>query len=476
MNARRLPMVVVALVMAAGLLVIGTDAPASVDVVFARPDRPATPAAPFTASVTESWFCPGVPAAGSGLGGEIVIANPSASPIEGRLTVLRPDGTPILENLTVAAFDRATVNIGDLADARFVGAMVEIDGGPAIVEQRAIHPAGTAVAPCSTSMSKEWYFADGFTVGGSLQHLVMTNPSPGRAIVNIGFVTRLGARSPTVFQGYVIPGESVRVIDLGQVGVQDEPLLAVEIQVTSGRIVAGRSQHLIAGGRLGYTMTLGAPSLDDQWWFADGEVAAGITETYVIYNPTDDDVAADLVFLGIPVDEGSPPLEPVTLQVPANSVVTFDTSAAGLPAGRHGAVVSTLTSDSVVVERVLTRPAGALVATTVQMGSQSAFVGSRWHAPVGTALAIEDALVVMNVSFAAGTITVNAWGPGGERPVPQLSDIELPANGIVTIDIPEGLVGAWLTITTDVPVVVERRPERATGLAGRTSALGIPQR
>lgn len=475
MNARRVPLVVVALLAAAGLVVVGTDPPASTDVVFATPDRPATPAAPTVSRTTESWFCPGVPANGDGLGGEIVVANPTAGPLEGRVTLLRPDGAPIVEQLSVQPFERTRLDVDELVEATFVGAMVEIDGGPAIVEQRAIHPAGTAIAPCSTSTSDEWYFADGFTVGGSLQYLILTNPSPGRAIVDIGFVTRLGARAPTVFQGYVIPGQGVRVIDLAEAGVQDEPTLAVEVQVTSGRIVAGRSQHLIAGGRLGYTMTLGAPSLDDQWWFADGETADGVTETYVVYNPTDDDVEADLVFLGIPVQEGTAPPEPVTLQVPADSVVAFDTSAAGLPPGRHGAVVSTLTSESIVVERVLTRPAGDQVATTVQLGAQSAFVGTRWHAPVGTALAIEDVLVVMNVSFSAGTISVNAWGPGGEQPVPRLADVELPANGIVTIPIPDGLVGAWLTVETDVPVLVERRPERDPRLSGRTSTLGIPE-
>lgn len=475
MRTRRLPFVVVAVIIAAGLIIVGTDQPATPDVIFATPARPATPAAPTEARTTESWFCPGVPASGDGFGGEIVVANPTGAPLDGRVTLLLPEGEPIEADVTVQPFGRSVVDVGELADASFVGAMIEIDGGPALVEQRAIHPAGTAIAPCSTSTSDQWYFADGFTVGGSIQNLVLTNPSPGRAIVDIGFVTRLGPRSPTVFQGYVVPGRGVRVIDLAEAGVQDEPLLAVDVQVTSGRIVAGRSQHLIAGGRLGYTMSLGAPSLDDQWWFADGETAEGVTESYVIYNPTEDDVEADLVFLGIPVDEGAPPPEPVTLQLPADSVVTFDTAAAGLPPGRHGAVVSTLTSDSIVVERVLTRPAGGQVATTVQLGSQSAFVGNRWHAPVGTALAIEDAIVVMNVSFAAGTISVNAYGPGGEQPVPRLDKIKLPANGIVTIAIPESLVGSWLTIETDVPVVVERRPERNTRLSGRTSALGIPE-
>jgi hypothetical protein len=476
MNTRALPLVVVVLLAIAGIVVVGTDRPVPLAAEFAPVGAPATPYAPSTARTTESWFCPGVPATGDGSSGEIVIANAGAEPLEGRYTLFNPDGAPVTQPFEVAAFDRTTIEVTDLLAASFVSALVEIDAGTGVVEQRAVHPAGSAIAPCANSASDAWYFADGWTVGDSVQNLVITNPFPGRAIVDIGFVTQIGSRAPTTFQGYVIPANGMRVIDLDEAGVQDESVLAVKVEVTSGRVVAGRSQHLLAGGRLGYTMTLGAPALDDQWWFADGEAAEGVDESYVVYNPTDDDVEADLVFLGLELGPDEVPPEPITLQVPGNSVVTLNSEVADLPLGRHGVVVSTLTSDSIVVERVLTRPAGDSVATTVQLGSQSSFVATRWHVPIGFDLALEDALVIINVSFSQGVITINAIGPGGEQPLPGLEEIVLPPNGIVAIDLGDpSIVGEHLVVQTDVPVVVERRPERSPDLRGRSSALGVPE-
>jgi hypothetical protein len=476
MNTRALPLVVVILLGLAGIVVVGTDRPVTLAAEFAPVSAPATPSAPSVASTTESWFCPGVPASGDGSSGQVVIANPGAAPLSGRYTLFNPDGAPVTQPFDVEPFDRTVIEVTDLLAASFVSALVEIDAGTGLVEQRAVHPAGSAVSPCANSASDSWYFPDGWTVGDSVQHLVLTNPFPGRAIVDIGFVTQIGARAPTTFQGYVIPANGMRVIDLDDAGVQDEALLAIKVEVTSGRVVAGRSQHLVAGGRLGYTMSLGAPSLDDQWWFADGETAEGVTESYVVYNPTDADVEADLVFLGLELGEDQVPPEPITLQVPRNSVVTLNADVADLPRGRHGAVVSTLTSDSIVVERVITRPAGDAVATTVQLGSQSAYVATRWHVPIGFDLALEQALIVMNVSFSEGTISINALGPGGEQPLPGLEDIVLPPNGIVAIDLGDpAVVGEHLVVQTDVPVVVERRPERSPDLRGRSSALGIPE-
>jgi hypothetical protein len=475
-NTRALPLVVVVVLAFAGIVVVGTDRPVQLDAQFAAVDSPATPYVPSASRTTESWFCPGVPATGDGSSGEVVIANPGAEPLEGRYTLFNPDGAPVTQPFEVAPFDRTAIEVTDLLAAEFVSALVEIDGGSGVVEQRAVHPAGAAVAPCANNASDAWYFADGWTVGDSVQHLVITNPFPGRAIVDIGFVTRIGPRQPTTFQGFVIPANGMRVIDLDDAGVKDESLLAVKVEVTSGRVVAGRSQHLVAGGRRGYTMALGAPALDDQWWFADGETAEGVAESYVVYNPTDQDVEADLVFLGLELGEDEVPPEPITLQVPRNGVVTLNADVADLPAGRHGAVVSTLTSDSIVVERILTRPAGDSIATTVQLGAQSAFVATRWHVPIGFDLALEQALVVINVSFSEGTITVNALGPGGEQPLPGLEDIVLPPNGIVAVDLGDpSIVGEHLVVQTDVPVVVERRPERSRDLRGRSSALGVPE-
>ena len=479
MTSRRLALVAVVLAGFVALFVVGRERPTAAIAEFADPPRWSTPIVPPGELVTSTWYCPGVPAVGdSGSGeegGEVIVANPSDVELTGRITVLTPDQAPVVEQLTVAAREQTVVDLDEVVTAVFAAAVVELDGGVGIVEQRAIHPSGASVAPCANSASSTWYFADGFTAEGSTERLVLTNPFPAPTIVDIGFVTAEGPRAPTSFQGYVVPARSVRVISLAEAGARDEPVLAVKVEATSGQLVAAKSQHFVGGGRIGFVNALGAPSLDDQWWFADGGKGEGITEQYMVYNPTEETVEVDLVVLGVVPVEGI--IDDTTLTVPAGEVVAFDTaSIAGVPDGAHGVVVATLASDSIVVERVLTQPAGDGVATTVVLGAQTSALSGRWHAVTSTELAIEDVIVVLNTSFSEGVVVVKAIGPGGEVPVPGLEEIPLPANGIVSIDLTSPLAfGRSLVVESQLPVIVERRLERDPNLRGRSGSLAIPE-
>jgi hypothetical protein len=436
-TGRRLAAVALVLLGFAVGVVLGLDPPGAVAPVFSRLPAPATPFAPTAEVVSSTWYCPGMPVNGAeGFGGEIVIGNPGDVDAVGEITLLTPGQEPVRLPVIVVARESTVVDVAAEVTAPFAAAVVELFDGRGVVEQRAIHPVGTAVAPCANSTSASWYFADGTTAQGSVQQIVLTNPFPGRR--GGGPLVRhdVGAAvAPRAFQGLVLGPESTTVITLGENLAQDERRLAVTITATTGRFVAGRSQHYLGDGRLGYTMSLGAPSLDDQWWFADGEIGEGITELLVAYNPTELEVVADVVFLGVTSDDGF--IEPVTLTIPSRSVSVLDVGALGvLPEGRHGIVVSTLAADSIVVERVLTRPAGDFVATTVVLGVQPGFVSSRWHVATGVPFALESALVALNVTGLEGSVTVSAIGPGGEAPLSGLEQLPIPASGILAIDLP----------------------------------------
>ena len=280
----------------------------------------------------------------------------------------------------------------------------------------AIHPAGESVSPCSNAASSSWWFAAGYTVDDSEFRLVLTNPFPETAIVDIRFVTEQDARRPARFRGFPIPAHSVRVVDLGS-GARDEPVIAAEVIGSRGRFVAARSERYAGGGRAGYSMTLGAPSLATQYYFADGESGEGIDEEYRVFNPTDQEVSVDVNFLGV----GATFENDTELTVPAGGQVALDTAdVEGLPAGRHGAVFSTLSAAGIVVERVLTRPAGDGVATTVVMGSPSILASARWSGAISTEIALEDALVVLNVDNVDTTVSAQhprtRRAPAGARP------------------------------------------------------------
>jgi hypothetical protein len=331
-----------------------------------------------------------------------------------------------------------------------------------------VHPSGSSVSPCANAASSNWYFAEGFTLEESTEQIVLTNPYPEAAIVDITFVTNQGTRKPSRLKGLPVPGKSVAVVDLD---ARDEPAIAVQVAAVRGRVVAARSQLFSGGGRNGYSMTLGAPSLASQYYFAEGEEGANITEKYSVYNGSDQDVTVDVVFLGVPAAPDF--LNDTQLEVRAGDIVTFDTADVdNLPTGRHGAVFSTFAADAIVVERVLTRPAGNRVATTLVLGSPPGLASQRWSSSVGSELAIEDVIVVLNVDGVDTTVSVSTLGPGGFVPVPGLEAVPLAAGGVTSIAITDpSALGKPFIVESAQRLYVERLLPRAEELRGRSASF-----
>jgi hypothetical protein len=468
-----------------GVAVTQSGAPVELDATFASLGKPTMPFVPSGSFITSSWFCPGVPTGEEGVGGSVEITNPLDAPIEGRITVYSSDteSEAVVQPVTIDARSNASIDIAALQPAgAFASAVVEIDGGGGFVEQIARHPAGNAVSPCANAASSTWYFADGFTVDDSTERIILSNPYPDAAVVNIGFVTADGIRNPSFLKGYPVPGQSVQVVELGRTGARDEPVLAARVEATRGRVVAARAQQYTGGGRLGFSLTLGAPSLSSQYYFADGETADDIDEQYAIFNPSDQDVTVYAIFLGLDPEaqtaaaESGSFLNDTEITVPAGRVVTLSTDdVAGLPAGRHGASFATYAGDSIVVERVITRPAGDSVATTVVMGSPPGLASTRWSAAVGTDIALEDVLVVLNVDSTDTTVTVSALGPGGLVPVPGLEALPLAGAGLITVPITDpSALDRPLVIESGQRIYVERLLARdAENLRGRSGSFAL---
>lgn len=447
---------------------------------FGTSFRPGTPAlVAGEDAITSTWFCGGTSALGSSpegeYGGEIVITNTQDSDATALVTVLTADQPPATQVVIVKGRSRESVDIDQMVKAPYASAYVEVDKANASVEQRAIHPAGVAVSPCANQTSAEWYFPDGFTASSSDLRILVSNPYLTPSIVDIAISTSEGPRSPSNLQGYVIPARSLRVLNIAQVGFRDEKVVAISVKANSGRVVAAKYQHYLGTGRLGHVMSLGASSLSDQWLFADGEKGAGITENYMILNPTSEPVVADLVILG--VDPTLATIPPTAVTVPPGEVVVFDVSTIpGLPDGDHGAVITSRTGENLAVERILTRPVEGTFSTSAVIGVQRGFLSNRWRASVGVTLPIDRALMVLNTSGSTAKVSVLVLGPAGEVPIEGFIDMELAANDILPIDLTDpDLVGLALEIVSDQPILVERRLERNSTLRGRSGSLALPE-
>ena len=451
-------------------------APARATAKFAALGFPTMPFVPSQEFITATWFCAGVPN-GADSGGAVVIANPADEPLVGRLTVFTDaDGVgPTEFDFEVTARDTLELNlVGVQNQGTYLSAMVEINGGGGFVEQRADTPDGSAVSPCSNSTSSQWDFADNYTLNDSREDFIITNPFPDDAIVNFQFVSSDGTREPGVLQGIPVPGDSVYVVDQSLLS-KDEIVFAVSIVASRGRVVVGRAQHYV-GERQGFTLNLGAPSGSTGWWFADGEnPAETYFERYSIYNPSDRDAAVQPAFYGLTSNTvGDIP----ELTVPAHRVVSFSiTDVVGLPTGRHGSQFISTNDVPIVVERAITRRAGAGFATSVVLGVPLYFieVGSmRWSMAIGSDQALDAVLVVLNIGAQDAAVAVKSLGPGGEVDIAGLEAVLVPKLSVATIALPATALGRPLIVVGNQPIIVERLLPRSATLDGRSGSLAMP--
>lgn len=433
--------------------------------------------------ISTSWFCPGA-AGGDGIeAASVTISNPGDTDITATVSYLS-DSAAETENLVVAARTQKSV---DTLRGRTVGVVVpvvEIIGSVGTVEQNLVYAAGDVTAQCVSQTSNTWFFADGFTAEGSTHRLVLTNPFPESAVVNIAFTTGEGRRTPASLQGVILGPRSAKSISMNEAGAQNEPSVAIEVSATSGQIVASRIQHYLGAGRLGYSTTVGTPSAQPVWWFTSGRTGSTVNETLVVFNPSKFPAQVNVAFFGdkitngLAIDETSTAAAPSSaVDIPAGGVVAIKTdSIADLPKGDHAMVVSSLDDQGLVVEHVLSQITGGSSFTAITNGIPGDLLASKWRLPSGLANGARNALTILNTTSTDGTFTVTAVGPGGELPLPNLVDVPLGAASVVSLDVPVGATFGEVIVTSTVEIAVQRRTTRGHGLVGFGIVGALPVR
>ncbi len=299
-----------------------------------------------------SWFCVAGRASDAH---EVTIANVGSVPAVGTVTVFgsapadgsaRPE--PVTQAVSVEAGGRLSLPLANIiADAEWLAATVELDGGQTVVNHSVSGVNGGDSEPCADRGSSTWYEPWGTTVLGAELSLVLFNPFPEDAVVDVSFATENGVREPSDFQSIVVPGRSVVPLAVGGTETPDaEDLLAdgqldeadvdlggpitvadrvsAAVVVRSGRIVVERVQDLDpleSDGLQGLVVGLPAPATAEAWVFPTGRLDEGMQSRLVVFNPSDEQAEVDVEVI---TDDPSIPVEPFELTVLARQSVAVD--------------------------------------------------------------------------------------------------------------------------------------------------------
>lgn len=501
---RRFPALVVviaavAAVVAGGLAVDGRTgvAPAAAEATAAD----LAPVAPAADALGSTWYCAAGTGTADGTADHVVtIANVGAEPVDVVLTVVPgadlgadPDAEPEVEELTVDPRSREEVDLRDVVEAPYVSAVVEAGRGEVVVEH-AIATGGTDfdAAPCASSSSPSWYVAASTTTRDAQAQLVLFNPFPDDAVVDVTFVTPEGKRAPSAFAGLIVPGRRTTVVDVGEI-VSRHANVSISVVARAGRLVVERVQRFDGtDGPAGTSVTPAAPEPAPVWHFPDGLVADGIGEIVTVYNPTDQPAEVDVEVhldptsdLSQPVaaepfsqtvaphgfaridvgNDGQPPptgdTTTTSTTAPAGDGTTEDAAPIGrVPLGRgHSITVRSQNGVPVVAERWI-RSASPAARTGFSATLGSPVLATRWLAGIGGATAdVAEYLVLLNpAAEGIARVSVTAATPAQELAIAGLEDVEVPAQGRVAIDLGQYLNrdDLVLVIESSTPIVAER--------------------
>ena len=446
----RWPAVLLVIVMAVALIAIDRQASTTEE---AEPGEPtAQPTGPQSAALDSSgstWYCPAgriTPDVSSDH--VVVVSNPTREVAVGTLTVYPsredPQGNSLpepraVQNIEVPAGGQTEISLSPLVvslddklatnDGAFVAALVESDASGIRVEHRFIGNQGSDIGPCATTAATTWWFASGTTTADVQYQLYVLNPFPDDAVIDVSFVTDDGSRSPTVFNGRLVPAQSLTVL-------QVEPEVAVNAQVTaeidvlSGRVIAERVQLFSnEAGPSGLSLSLGSNRLSTQWFFPAGRSVPGAGESYVIYNPGETeaevefelkpdsaDRAGDVAPLPVPVGPRQRWIVTVRTHAthPVDALASIDATSLVDPNEPFFVSVRSFNEVPVVAERVVTRPLGD-GGVTASLGIDAASTDQAFALPPGILTAESAVVGVLNpAGNTIAQVEVLVGGPGGE--------------------------------------------------------------
>ncbi|HZP31482.1 MAG TPA: DUF5719 family protein [Acidimicrobiia bacterium] len=469
----RLPVVVLVVALAAGAVYLDRTAPEASG-ARARTTTAAGalqgPTVPRTDAVSTAWYCAEGTSTADGRADEtVVIGNLSTANVDAAVTVMPGGGKPpVSKRVSVAGFGQGRVRIADILATPEPGVVVEVFGGPAVVEHVLSGNGDVAVGPCARDAAPDWYFAAGTTDKDAQQYLALFNPYGDDAIVDVTFLTDSGVQAPEAFQGYVVPRRS-RVSLPVHDEVRRAGQVAAFVHARTGRVVAERTQRFDGSlGRYGIDVSLGATAPATKWVLPFGDAQPGSAESVALANfsllPAD--VEVDVLV------EGTAVATPQTLQVPGRSVTPIDVGSKAAVGTNYTVVVKSTRGQAVVAEMFFNRNGtGGVQGSGTAIGATGA--ARTWAFALGRTDDGSDArLVAFNPGPKPVTVELRAYTAGDPNSPHSAPAVAIPAGDRGDFDLgaqdihPDQL----FVVASDGPIVAGR--ELTAG--GVSIATGIP--
>lgn len=288
---------------------------------------------PATQTLTSTWFCPVVhmsepsdPNAGSvplEFSTEILVTNITNRTVRALLELRSTRDDESLA-LTIGPYEVITVDIAEVEvePGELMSAVLEVTGGGVAVTRRFVSELGIDEARCSSTVAAQWFVPVGDTQSDARDLIVIHNPLPRDAIVDVRFASEVeqGAFVLPALQGIIVPGRATVAIDVGEHARRRLVASAVVVAQT-GRIAVDHVEvYDRSVGRAGFSVELAVPHTSPVWWVPLAGIDDSTSAVISVLNPTDELAEVELRSSSGGLGDGETFTDTVSVIVLANDV------------------------------------------------------------------------------------------------------------------------------------------------------------
>lgn len=425
-----------------------------------------------------SQFCP-PPVLEDGSGADLAVATASVDPVPVGLepleseslelaageTLTRPLDGP--ESIAVEGFGAPVA----AATSHFVNSRVGRSGE---VE-------GTGAGNCAAEASGNWFFPGGDSSVATDYRLVVANPFPAEAVIEVNFLTSEGEETSAQLSEVAVASGQVEVISISGAAVPQD-LLSVRLRAARGRVIAWKALWTRPEGEPpGLEFTLGATSPATAWYFPAGEVSQRARQVITLMNPNEEEssVSVTLATDAEPVQSSKLIEIAVAPQSSRRLVIPNRLDAKTGNVGGISAVVAVDNEVPLVAESTTTFDDDEISGRITEIGSTQ--VSDRWLVAPPSLEPSTDSLVLQNPTTDEAVVNVAIYdgqpgdGSGSSSP-DSLQGIAVPPGLRVSIPLEDiaASQGSWLEVVASGGGIVSERVTFNAGRSDVSSVMGQP--
>ncbi|MGH2344231.1 MAG: DUF5719 family protein [Chloroflexota bacterium] len=362
----------------------------------------------------------------------LAVYYPGPKVAHARVTLYRPDGAARSFLFALSSGQREVLNLNSLAPGTGIAASIEADR-PMVTARVYTPPQGLLLEPGATQASRSWLFPSLPTGAPSNQLLMLFNPGPGSASVNIRVGNAAGGCCASNSK-ITVPPLTQYAAALGAPGTLRGPVTLAASQPIVAERLGESSDHTAVAGVPGSTAPAKHWYLPSVW----GKQAQG---TVNVFNPS---ASAAVITIRADLDAGmgrwiERTVAPYTeWRLPLSELASNKRLAADVSANVPVIASASWTTGN--------EP------TTTTLGS--AATADTWSFVAGLGdQGMAEEVDLFNPSKTASTVRISVQGAHGNGPSWRVS---LPAHGRASRTLPKGTGrgGAGVTIRAARPIVV----------------------